>query len=306
MDATAELLPGARLHRLSEAYRYLRIATLDSSNHVVIVALHRPRKRNALNSTMWKELGQLFGGNSDLSLMSAIPECRVVLLHGSGSDFCAGIDLTDPNFHMTQDTECVAHRGLAFLPKLQEMQRCLTVIEDCPVPVVAAVHGNCIGAGIDLLCCTQIAVATRDAKFSIREVQLGLAADVGTLQRLPKRSEGTSSLVNELCFTGNNFSAEVAVRLGLLSRVVDDQRQLFESAMELCRIIASHSPVAVRGTKKALFYARDHAVSDGLEQIASHNALALQSRDLQSAWMHTASRRKGRVRYLDIPAHSKL
>lgn len=322
----------------------MQISTLENDNGkskgeldlplVVLVALDRPSKRNALNSTMWKEIGRFFGGR----LMEAIPSCRAVLLYGNGTDFCAGIDLSDPNF-LPQPSSCVAHTGISFLPKLQQMQDCFSVLEtECPVPIVAAVHGNCIGAGVDLLCCTDICIANDQTmlpgkdgsmavlptKFSIREVALGLAADVGTLQRLPKRT-GNQSLVRQYCLTGETFSAHDAKQMGLLARVLGAANgtapslfDLLQDGVHLCQIMAQHSPVAVRGTKQAILYARDHSVDDGLRQVGLYNALALQSRDLQLSWKaQLKSKRSDKVakktgpkksvaRYLDVPRHSKL
>jgi len=285
-----------------------------SSPHVAIVCLDRPLKRNAMHAALWKELGTLFG----TVLGRTGDDCRAVLLTSSSPDcFSAGIDVTDSSFLMPKNnlTEAddeddnnttseldLVRVGLSFAPKIQEMQDCFTALERCPVPVVVAISGHCIGAGIDLACCADVRLCSHEAIFSVREVFLGLAADVGTLQRLPK-IVGNESLVRELCLTGRNFTANEALGMGFVSHVVP-KGKLLPQALELCAAVAKHSPIAVQGTKKALLYARDHSVSDGLEQIVSYNVLALQGDDLEAAW--TARATNTRPRFIGIPPYSKL
>ena len=135
---------------------------------------------------MWKEIGQAF------RQLGAIGDsCRCILLRGNGKGFCGGIDITDEKFFSgilsgDDDSSDLARKSLAFRPQILEMQASFSAVEECHVPVVAAIHGACVGAGIDLVCCADVRVCSPNAKFSVREVRLGLAADVGTLQRLPK------------------------------------------------------------------------------------------------------------------------
>jgi delta(3,5)-delta(2,4)-dienoyl-CoA isomerase len=297
--------------------QHLTVSTTDKHPHVVIVSLNRPRKRNAIHSLLWKEIGRLFS-----TLGRTGDDLRAVLLMGEGAAFCAGIDYTDSNFlpqsssNNNNDTDNqqvidVAHVGITFLPKLQHMQDCFTAVEQCPLPVVAAVHGQCIGAGVDLISCANIRCCTYATIFSVREVVLGLAADVGTLQRLPKIS-GNQSLVYDVCLTGRDFTAREAQQLGLVSHVAPSQEALYEYGLNLCASMAQYSPVAVQGTKAALLYARDHSVPDGLHQISQYNAMALQSRDVSTAWKMVANSKQKNgststtISFPNIPAHSKL
>ena len=201
-----------------------------------------------------------------------------MVLVGDGPVFCAGIDLKDPTFGsaLAGNTD-PARAGLAFQSQLAEMQDAFTALEACPVPVIAAVHGPCLGAGVDLVSAADIRLASSEATFSVREVVLGLAADVGTLQRLPK-IVGNESWVREVCLTGRVFDADEALRVGLVSRV---SPRVVDDALRLAHTISQHSPVAVVGTKRALLYARDHSVGDGLAQISQYSALALQSPDFK-------------------------
>lgn len=267
-----------------------------------VVSLNRPKKRNAIDSHMWKEIGDAFrliGSTGD--------GCRCVLLVGKGKAFCSGIDISDPNFGFLETNEKddvdVARRYLSFRYKILEMQRALTEIENCAVPVVAAIHGACIGGGIDLTCCADVRLCSQSAYFGIRETRLGLAADVGTLQRFPKIVAGGSSRARELCYTGENFHADEAAKIGFVSRVSSSEKDLLQDAMEICKKIAGNSPVAVSGTKLSLNYSRDHSVSEGLEHIAMHNAAALMTDDLAASFM---SKSRDDTTFVNLLAHSKL
>jgi len=275
-------LPPLRPHAIDANFQFLTIQVLETHPSVVLVSLNRPRKRNAISAVMWKEIGTAF---SQLGRLG--DDCRCIVIRGEGKAFTAGLDTSDLSIFMdgSQGSDA-ARRGLAFLPKILEMQSCFTAIEDCPVPVIAAVHGSCIGAGVDLISCCDIRLAQFGATFSIREVNLGLAADVGTLQRLPKIT-GCDSRVRELCYTGETFDHREAMQLGLVSRVCDD---VLKDSLQLACRIAANSPVAVTGTKISLVYSRDHSVHEGLSHIAAHNALALITDDIPTAFMASASK----------------
>lgn len=180
------------------------------------------------------------------------------------------------------------------------MQSCFTAIEECPVPVIAAIQGMCIGAGVDLSSACDIRICSDTARFSVREVKIGLAADVGTLQRLPKIT-GNDSRVRELCLTGEIFSAHEALRIGFVSRI---SKEATDDAVALAKTISANSPVAVVGTKRSLVYSRDHTVADGLVHIASHNTSALMTDDIPKAMM--SAMQKKTVEFGKIPKLSKL
>ena len=249
---------------------------------------------------MWREIGDAF------RLLGTLGDgCRCVLLQGNGKAFSAGIDTADSSFFPSQEdsNDDAARKSLSFRPQIIDMQRCFTALEECPVPVVAAIHGACIGAGIDLACCADVRLCSPSATFSIREVRLGLAADIGTLQRLPK-IVGHGSRVRELCLTGEDFGADEAARIGFVSRVSTTEEVLIPMAIEICKRIASNSPVAVVGTKFSLNYSRDHSVQNGLEHVASHNAMALLTDDLIASFAAAASGSK--PSFANFPVHSRL
>eukprot|EP00559_Dactyliosolen_fragilissimus_P008165 CAMPEP_0184856158 /NCGR_PEP_ID=MMETSP0580-20130426/1315_1 /TAXON_ID=1118495 /ORGANISM="Dactyliosolen fragilissimus" /LENGTH=250 /DNA_ID=CAMNT_0027350985 /DNA_START=416 /DNA_END=1168 /DNA_ORIENTATION=- len=246
--------------------------------------------------------------------------CRCVLLTGNGKSFCAGIDISDPEFGLTSnhnhhhsgkadhDHESLespdyARQFLSFRSKILDMQRAISSLEICPVPVVAAIHGACIGGGVDLTCCADIRLCSPDAKFSVREVKLGLAADVGTLQRFPK-IVGHGSRVRELCLTGENFDAVEAARIGYVSQISTCREELIPMALQVCGKIAVNSPVAVTGTKASLNYSRDHTVREGLEHIALHNAAALGTRDIMASFSALSKSKK--PRFMDLLPCARL
>jgi enoyl-CoA hydratase/carnithine racemase len=283
---------------------------------------------------MWKEIGDAF------SKIGTIGDgCRCILMIGIGKGFCGGIDVTDEKFFSgligntgNDDTsQDVARKSLAFRSQILQMQSAFTAVEECSVPVVASIQGTCIGAGIDLTCCADVRVCSPDAKFSIREVRLGLAADVGTLQRFPKLV-GFGSRVRELCLTGgefitfcsylarslhytssrtqssnynlaDDFNADEAFRIGFVSRISTTNDSLTDTAHDVCLRIIRNSPVAATITKASLNFSRDHAVSEGLEHIALHNSTALMSEDLVKSFMMTGGTAP---RFAPLCPHSRL
>ena len=199
---------------------------LTLADHVATVALNRPDKANSMNTTLWQELQDCF------EWCDAQAEVRVVILAGNGKHFCAGIDLG--MFASSEESsEDPARRAEQFRLKALQLQDNLTAMEKCRKPVLAAIHHTCIGGGVDMVCCTDMRYATADAFFSIREIDIGMTADVGTLQRLPRlMPEG---MVRELAYTGRNMSAEEARELGFVNRVYPDRDAMMSAVQEIAR-----------------------------------------------------------------------
>lgn len=256
---------------------------------VATVRLDRPKQANALHRPLWDELHAVFRA------ADADPAVRVVVLAATGPHFCAGIDL-----EMLADLDAVRDRGPGRAGEelrriILGLQEVFTAVERCRVPVLAAVQGVCIGAGLDLAVACDLRYACADAAFTIKEIDMGLAADVGVLQRLPRIvGEGVT---RELAYTGRTVSGREAAQLRLVNGCFDDPAQLAAGVAELARELAAKSPLALRGTKHAITYARDHSVADGLEQIATWNAATLLSTDLDEAI--AAHREKRTPRYAD-------
>ncbi|KAJ1560848.1 putative enoyl CoA hydratase, partial [Nowakowskiella sp. JEL0078] len=171
------------------------------------------------------------------------------------------------------ETRDPARQSMKFLKNVQGLQDAFTAVEKCSIPVIAAVSGACIGAekGIDLITACDIRYCTANTKFSVKEVDIGLAADLGTLQRLPK-VVGNQSAVREWCLTGRMFQANEALQFGLVNNIFENKEQMMVSVMELAAEIASKSPIALQGTKKILNYSRDHTVEEGLDYVAIWNS----------------------------------
>ena len=245
---------------------------IEVDQAVATVYLNRPDKANAMNMPMWAELEDCF------RQIDQLDEIRAVVLTGRGKNFCAGLDLAVFEDLTTAGGSDPARRAEQFRLKVLRMQANLSAIEQCRKPVLVAIHGSCIGGGVDMVCCADMRFCTEQAYFSIKEVDIGMTADVGTLQRLP--SLIPQGVLRELAYTGRQFDAHEAQRLGFVNSVHADQQSLMQAVNELAHEIASKSPLAVRGTKEMLLYARDHSVSDGLNYVATWNAGMLSSEDV--------------------------
>ncbi|MHC1562816.1 crotonase/enoyl-CoA hydratase family protein [Actinomycetospora sp. C-140] len=256
---------------------------------VATVRLARPAAANALDRTLWQELRATFRA------LDADPAVRVVVLTGEGKHFCAGIDLS-----MLAEIQGMAPAGAdpgrareGLRRLILDLQDVLTTVERCRVPVLAAIQGACVGAGLDLAVACDLRYATPRTRFSLKEVDMGLAADVGVLQRLPRIvGEGRA---REMAYTCRDVGGAEAATTGLANECVEDD-DLLPHVTEVARGLAAKSPLALRGTKHAITYARDHTVADGLDQIATWNASSLISDDLTEAVTAFTERRAPRYR----------
>ena len=245
---------------------------LHIEEHVATVSLNRPDKANSMNAQLWDDLQACF------EWLDGESSVRVVILAGNGKHFCAGLDLAMFGGLHGASSE-PARRSEHLRRTVLKLQDNLTALEKCRKPVLAAIHSTCIGGGVDLTCCADMRYATEDAYFSIREIDIGMAADVGTLQRLPKII--APGIVNELAYTGRDMDAEEARELGFVNRVFEDRDTMMREVTAIARTIARKSPLAVRGTKEMLMYTRDHTVADGLNFVATWSAGMLSQADLK-------------------------
>lgn len=255
-----------------KSYKAFLVELKDAVAHVQI---NRPEKRNAMAAEFWQEIGEIF------AWVDATPQVRVVVLSGVGPHFCSGIDLHYFASVASKLTKDVGRNALVLRQQIKQLQNGLSAIDTCSKPVIAAVQGYCIGGAIDLISACDMRYASADAMFSIKEVDLGMAADVGTLQRLPHIIG--DGVLRELAYTGRLFAAQEAERIGLLNCSYADQQSMLDEVFALAAQIAEKSPLAVQGTKEMLRYARDHSVEDGLNYIATWNAAMLQSEDVRIA-----------------------
>ena len=246
---------------------------LSIEEQVATVSLNRPDKANSMNAAMWNELQLCF------EWLDQEPSVRAVILAGNGKHFCAGLDLAMFGGLHGESSE-PSRRAEHLRRTILRLQDNLSAIEKCRVPVLAAIHKTCIGGGVDMTCCADMRYATEDAYFSIREIDIGMTADVGTLQRLPKIIP--DGVVRELAYTGRDMSAAEARDVGFVNRVFEDRETMMREVTAIARSIAQKSPLAMRGSKEMLLYSRDHSVAEGLNYIATWNAGMLCQADLQA------------------------
>ena len=262
------------------------VITLERVGDVVTLWLDRPAARNALGSAFWRDLPRACATIGDDDAV------RVVIIAATGPHFTVGLDLKEyGNFFGGDDersSDAVANARR--YESIRAMQRSITAVADLPVPVIAAVHGYCIGAGVDLITACDIRLSARDATYSVRETKLAIVADVGTLQRLP-RIVGAGH-VAELALTGKDIDAARAADIGLVNSLHGERADdVLGAARDLAREIAANSPLAVRGTKAVLAANDGRTVTQGLDFVARWNAMYLDSHDLREAMAAFVERR---------------
>jgi len=260
------------------------IAVGTLSPGVYHVELNRPGKLNAMSWTFFHELRQVF------EALSKDGDCRAIVLSGRGKGFSAGLDIMDPG-NMPPHGEDGARRALKFMSHVKAMQDAISAVESCLKPTIAVVHGAVIGGAVDLITAADVRLCSKDVVFCIKEVKIGLAADIGTLARLP-RVVGNDSVIRELALTGRNFKADEAQSIGLVSRVLPTKEDALADAAAVASLIAENSPVAVVGTKRNMNYARDHTVQECLDYVGIWNAAMIQSDDVASAMAASAQKTK--------------
>ncbi|VDM53724.1 unnamed protein product [Angiostrongylus costaricensis] len=291
------------LSRVRPAVRFLgtspslmtELEVQEQASHVYHVQLNRPNRRNTFTLDLWKKMKTVFDE------LAEEPKCRAIVISGIGKSFCAGIDLQQGMGELVgmlmDDKVEVGRKGRILQRIITTCQDGFTAIENCPKPVIAAIHSHCVGAGVDLITACDIRYASSDSMFSIREVDIGMAADVGTLNRMQK-IVANDSWTRELAFTARDVGADEALKYGLISRIFTTQESVVEGALALAERIAKKSPIGVQGTKVVLNHARDHTVRDSLNFVKTWNMSQLQSTDLQHSAL--AARNKQVVEYENV------
>jgi enoyl-CoA hydratase len=269
-----------------------RLEIERAGDGVSILWLNRPDKLNALHRPLWDDIP------AAVAELDADEGTRVIVLAGRGKAFCAGIDLVDHapalagGGSISGRGETPAGRRKALHEDIRRYQRTASCFEDTAKPVIAAVHGACLGAGMDLATACDIRIASAEATFSVRETRVAMVADVGVLQRLPRIvGEG---IARDLILTARDIDAARALQAGLVTEVLPDPAALVTRAAELARLVAAHSPLATQGAKQVLNAATRSATREGLEYVALWNAAFLHSGDLEEAVRAFVERRPPR------------
>lgn len=232
--------------------------SLSWIDHVAHLSLNRPEALNTMSPTFWRELDSL------LREIHGEGRARALVISSTGKHFSAGMALETFGGAITMDDQSPEGRAAIF-DLLTDMQATFTRLEALRVPVIFAIQGGCVGAGVDMICAGCIRYASADAFFCIQEINIGMVADVGTLQRLPKLIP--MGVVKELAYTGRRLGAQRALAVGLVNEVFDTHAATVDAALQCAREIASKPPVAIWGSKQAIDYARDHSVEDSLRQM---------------------------------------
>lgn len=256
-------------------WKSLRVERGDDG--VVEVILTGPGKGNAMGPDFWRELPALF------TALDADPSARAVLLRGDGEHFSYGLDVKammgELGPHFMGDN--LAASRAALLDLIGRMQEGCDRVARCRKPVIAAVSGWCIGGGLDLASACDVRYASREARFSLREVKLAIVADVGSLQRLPAIIG--QARTREMAFTGGDYDAAWALRAGLVNELYESPAELLEAARARASDIARNAPLSVQGIKQVMDYCADKSIADGLRYVAVWNSAFLQSKDLGEA-----------------------
>ena len=266
-------------------YESFKYSSEEGIGHLV---LNKGEDLNKMTMNFWYELPKILDEiDRDASL-------RVLILSSTGKHFCAGMDLK--NFGtLGNDSEKKtnvpdkARIGENLYRVAKELQDMLSKLEKLRIPVLAGIQGGCIGGGLDLVTAADMRFASKDAFFCIQEINIGMAADIGTLQRLPRViPEGK---VRELAYTGRRMPAEEALEAGLVNKVYESHEEMVAGIKEMATVIASKSPLAVYGTKAILNFSRDHTIAEGLEYNALWSGAMLPQEDMAEAMMSNIKKR---------------
>ena len=263
-------------------YTCFDVSVDDKVAHVKMI---RPERHNSMIPAFWGELPAI------VDELSASGSVRAMVLSAEGRNYCSGMDLEV----FTGDNAVSAASGASgssghrsrrnerFRSTALKLQDSFSAMERARFPVLAAIQGACVGGGVDMVSATDMRYATADAWFAITEIDIGMTADVGTLQRMPKLvAEG---IVRELAYTGRRWTAEEAHAAGFVNAVYPDHETMVDAVLDIAGRIATKSPMAVWGTKQTMHYTRDHSVADGLEFIANWNAAMFDTDDMGEAFV---------------------
>ena len=268
---------------MEQTYQALSLTNADG---VLTVTLLGPGKGNAMGPEFWDELPNA------MDAINRMDDVRCIIFRGSGDHFSYGLNLPQmmPRLSAMTTGTVVAHQRADLMAQIRQMQSGFQKMHESPKPVIAAVHGWCIGGGLNMISAADIRLCSREAKFSLREAKLAITPDIGGLQFLPPIIG--QGFTREMAFTGGDYDAAFAERTGLVNHVYDTPDQLFEAADALARQIANNPATAVQGAKQVLNYSLNKSIEDGLQYVAVWNSSQLQSDDFSEVIQATLEKRK--------------
>ena len=257
---------------------------LNIQDHIAHLVLNRPQALNTLDLVFWRELDDV------LQALHQGNQARVLVISSTGKHFSAGMSLDVFGTSVSMDDQSPEGRA-AISDLLAGLQATFTRLENLRIPVIVALHGGCIGGAVDMVTAACLRYASADTFFCIQEINIGMVADVGTLQRLPKLMP--MAVVKELAYTGRRLNADKALQHGLVNEIYADQASTLAAAMQAAQEIASKPPIAIWGSKQALHYARDHSTADALQQMGWLQSGIWSNAHVQEAIAAFQSKRSG-------------
>ena len=270
---------------------------VSTTNHIAHIQLNRPERRNSMIPQFWDELPKI------IDAIEQDGDARVIVISSSGPHFTSGLDTSVFGTNIANKDDSLSAekmqriKGVKLYETIAVMQKTFTCLEQCRLPVLAAIQGGAIGGGVDLITACDLRYMSSDAFITIFEINIGMTADVGTFPRICKLlPEG---VVKELAFTGRRMNAAEAKNLGFVNEIFDSHEALLEGVMSVAAEIASKAPLAIYGTKRIINYAADHSVADTLDYIGIWNASMLQHEEIQEAM--TAGKEKRAGDFVDLP-----
>lgn len=268
---------------MAQSYQSL---TLTRTDAVLTLALMGPGKGNAMGPEFWDELPVV------MDEITAMPDVRAVVIRGSGDHFSYGLDLHRmmPRLATMAKAGAMAEDRRKFMGQIRQMQLGFQKMHESPKPVIAAIHGWCIGGGLNMISAADIRLCSQDARFSLREAKLGITPDIGALQFLPHIIG--QGYTRELAFTAKDIDAAFAEKIGLVNHVFETPDALFAAAEQMAQAIAALPATAVQGSKEVLNYGLDKSIEDGLQYVAVWNSSQMQSADFSEAMQATVERRQ--------------
>ena len=268
---------------MKQTYQSLAVAEADG---IATVSLLGPGKGNAMGPEFWEELPQA------MDEIDRMPDVRCIVFRGSGDHFSYGLDVARmlPRIAGMASGNAMADERRRLMAQIRSMQSGFLKMHQSPKPVIAAVHGWCIGGGLNMIAAADIRLCSREAKFSLREAKLAITPDIGGLQFLPHLIG--QGFTREMAFTGGDYDADFAERIGLVNHVYDTPDALFDAVHALARQIADNPAPAVQGAKEVLNYGIGKDIDDGMQYVAVWNSSQMQSADFDEAMQATVERRK--------------
>lgn len=275
-----------------KSFKALKI-TILAEKHILIVSINRIKELNALNEEVFSEIGSIF---SNVYKIVEKIDIRVVVLKGEGKAFTSGLDLKSkiPQTLVeikSKDDIDIARKAYSFYSFIKKLQETLTAIENCPLPVIASIHGYCLGGGASIISFCDIRLAEKNAIFSIKEVDIGLTADLGFIQKIIKQT-GKEGLMRKLTYTGERFLGDKALKYNIIDECYENKDELEIETMKLAEEMAAKSPVVLWGIKRMFNFSRENTLSASLDMVATMNSGLLQGDDMTSSIMGFLTKKK--------------